>query len=309
MSPRVAVVIRTKDRPVFLRRALASVVGQSFTEWECVVVNDGGDASSVAAVVAELDATARERITVIDSPTSQGRWTSANRGVIATTAPLLVLHDDDDTWHADFLARAVDYLDAHPSRAGVVSRIEIVWERRVGDRFVDERSEVFQPRLTAPSLSDTLLFNRFVPIGYVYRRSLHDRFGLYDETLPVVGDWDFNLRVLAAEELEYLPGPPAVQWRQRVDAVGADGNSVIESDDEHRATDARLRDAALRDYVADNGLGLVLYLTKFIDQRFVDVENGIRAEIREAEDRLRRDALDRSILRRVARRVRRRLRR
>ena len=79
--------------------------------------------------------------------------------------------------------------------------------------------------------------------------------------------------------------------------------------DEHRATDARLRDAALRDYVADNGLGLVLYLTKFIDQRFVDVENGIRAEIREAEDRLRRDALDRSILRRVARRVRRRLRR
>lgn len=309
MSPRVAVVIRTKDRPAFLRRALASVTGQTFTDWECVIVNDGGDAATVAGVVAELTPVARERVSVIDFARSRGRWPSANGGVEATTAPLLVLHDDDDTWHPDFLERAVSYLDSHPDRVGVVSRIEIVWERREGDAFVDERSEIFQERSTAPSLSDTLLFNRFVPIGYVYRRSLHDRFGLYDETLPVVGDWDFNLRVLGAEELEYLPGRPAVQWRQRADAVGADGNSVISSDDQHRATDARIRDAALREYVGENGLGLVLYLTKFIDQRFVDVENGIRAEIREMEERIRRETADRSVVWRIARRVRARLRR
>lgn len=309
VAPRVAVVIRTKDRPVFLRRALRSVADQTFTEWECVIVNDGGDPAAVAAEVAALPTASRDRVSVIDHDRAQGRWRSANRGVTSTSAPLVVLHDDDDTWRRDFLERAVSYLDSHPDRVGVVSRIEIVWERREGDAFVDERSEIFQERSTAPSLSDTLLFNRFVPIGYVYRRSLHDRFGLYDETLPVVGDWDFNLRVLGAEELEYLPGRPAVQWRQRADAVGADGNSVISSDDQHRATDARIRDAALREYVGENGLGLVLYLTKFIDQRFVDVENGIRAEIREMEERIRRETADRSVVWRIARRVRARLRR
>ena len=47
----------------------------------------------------------------------------------------------------------------------------------------------------------------------------------------------------------------------------------------HEKYDARIRDEALRAYVAENGLGLVLYLTSFIDRRFVEVEAGIRSEI------------------------------
>ncbi|WP_413354154.1 glycosyltransferase family 2 protein [Microbacterium sp. 1P06AB] len=305
-DPDVSIIVRTKDRPDYLRRALADIAAQTLASWECIIVNDGGDPETVAGLVAARDDAFRARTTVIDSPESRGRWRSANAGVLASRAALLVLHDDDDTWDADFLQRATDYLDAHPTRAGVVSRIEIVWETREGDRFSEERREVFQEHLTAPSLSDTLLFNRFVPIGFVYRRWLHEEHGLYDDSLPVVGDWAFNMKVLTHEELEYLPGAPAVQWRQRTGSSGADGNSVIDSGDLHRAVDARLRDAALREYVQANGTGLVLYLTKFIDQRFVDVENGVRGHLSDVEARLRHDLGPRGLLRAVARRIRRR---
>lgn len=277
--PRVSVVVRTKNRPDFLQRALRSITAQSETGWECVIVNDGGDPAEVVSLIEALPAQHRERIRVIDHAESRGRWVSANAGVLSATGEYLVLHDDDDTWHPDFLARSIEYLDARPERDGVVSRIEIVWERETTGTLIEESREEFQPQLTAPLLSDTLLYNRFVPIGFVYRRSLHAEVGLYDEKLPVVGDWDFNLKVLSRGALEYLDDTPLAFWHQRREASGSAANSVAGARSDHERYDARIREAALRSWVHENGTGLVLYLTKFIDQRFVDVEQGIRAEI------------------------------
>ena len=294
-GPRVSIVVRTKNRPDFLTRALSSITSQAFDDWEAIIVNDGGDAAKVAALVAALpDPSHRDRVRVIDHPESRGRWVSANAGVLAATGEYLVLHDDDDSWHRDFLAKAVEYLDAHPERQGVVSRIEIVWEREEQGRFVVEEREEFQSQLTAPLLTDTLLFNRFGPIGFLYRRSLHAEIGLYDEKLPVVGDWDFNLKVLSRGALEYLGDQPLAYWHQRRGATGSAANSVAGARSDHARYDASIREEALRSWVEENGTGLVLYLTKFIDQRFVDVENGIREEIvassfwRRVERRLRR---------------------
>lgn len=295
-SALVSIVVRTKDRPDFLSRALGSITAQTHESWEAIVVNDGGDPSEVAAVVAAVRRPEhRERISVISHAESRGRWVSANAGVLAASGEFLVLHDDDDSWHPDFLKRAVAYLDRNPSRQGVVSRIEIIWERAESGRFVEEGREQFQAQLSAPLLSDMLLFNRFVPIGFLYRRSLHAELGLYDEKLPVVGDWDFNLKVLARGPLEYLGEEPLAYWHQRRGASGDAANSVAGARNDHTAYDALIREAALRDWVAENGAGLVLYLTKFIDQRFVDVENGIRAEI-----------VASSLWRRISRRLRRR---
>lgn len=274
----VAIIVRTKDRPNLLRRALHSVTTQTYRTWECVIVNDGGDAEITASVVAEFVGF-DDRITIVSTPQSRGRWVSANAGVLATSAPLIVIHDDDDTWDPHFLERSAAYLADHPDAGGVVSRIEIVWERESANGFETVSTEIFQPDLAAPTLADTLLFNRFVPIAFVYRRSLHEELGLYDDTLPVVGDWAFNLKVLARGPLEYMSDEPLAKWHQRVEAEGSAANSVIGSRSIHDLFDARIRDEALRQYVSEQGFGLVLYLTKFIDRRFVDVEMGIRAEI------------------------------
>lgn len=294
--PAVAIVVRTKDRPLFLGRALRSILGQTFEDWECVVVNDGGDVDMVERVLREVQDQTRGRVRAVHHEISRGRWVSANVGVMATSAPLLTIHDDDDTWHPEFLQRTTQYLGEHPQDDGVVSRVEIVWERWVGERAEVERREVFQEGLHDVTLADTLLFNRFVPIGLLYRRSLHEELGLYDESLPVVGDWSFYLKVLSRGPLSYLAAEPYAYWHQRSGDQGTHGNSVIAEGGAHERHDWLIRDAALREHVAEHGLGLVLYLTKFIDRRFVEVENGIRDEVRRS--RVEVESLRAAVLRR-----------
>jgi glycosyltransferase involved in cell wall biosynthesis len=301
----VGIVVRTKDRPHFLARALRSITAQTYDDWHAFVVNDGGDPVAVAGVVGDLDAADRARVTVLDHPVSLGRWPSANAGVRAATeagAAYLVLHDDDDSWAPAFLERAAAHLDAHPLAPGVVSRIEIIWEEaRPGgpDGYAETGREMFQGHLHDPLLGDTLLFNRFVPIGFLYRREVHDEVGLYDESLSVVGDWSFNLKILAKWSLDYLGDEPLAFWHQRPGARGVDGNSVISAGTDHEKYDALVRDAALRSYVDEHGVGLVLYLTKFIDRRLVEVEEGLRRDINSGESgvvayrRLRESALRR----------------
>lgn len=276
--PDVAIVVRTQNRPMLLERALLSITGQSFADWECVIVNDGGDPGPVDALIAALPASQRDRVRAVHHEQARGRWVSANAGVLATTAPLLTIHDDDDTWHPQFLERAHEHLREHPDADGVVSKVEIVWERLVEGRMEETGREIFQEQLHDVTLADTLLFNRFVPIGLLYRRSLHQELGLYDESLPVVGDWSFYLKVLQRGPLSYLGPTPYAYWHQRVGVTGSQGNSVIAEDGAHTRHDWLIRDEALREHVAEHGLGLVLYLTKFIDRRIVAAQEELRRE-------------------------------
>lgn len=275
MTSLVSIVIRTKDRPVYLRRALASITAQTYADWEIILVNDGGAPEAVESVVAELDAVTRERVRILTHDTPDGRWQAANAGVRAARGELLVLHDDDDSWAPTFLERATDYLENSPERLGVVSRIEIVWEERAENTIVELRREQFLPDSVAPLLMDQQRFNQFVPIAFVYRRRLHDTIGLYDESLPVVGDWVFNTRVLEIGALEYLGATPLAYWHQRPTAEGIDGNSVIAAREEHRRVDALLRDQQFRSFVADQGSGGALYF----ERRLRETEELLKSEI------------------------------
>lgn len=71
-APRVAIVVRTKDRPQLLRRALLNIDEQTFPDYSVVVVNDAGDPAAVDAVVAAAPPQTRDRTTVLHRAESTG---------------------------------------------------------------------------------------------------------------------------------------------------------------------------------------------------------------------------------------------
>ena len=258
MPARVAVVVRTKNRAEFLRRALADVAEQDFADWEVIVVNDGGTRKAVDDAVATSGIAGRT--TVIDTVLPGGRCAAANAGIRAASAPLVVLHDDDDLWHPAFLARTVAWLDANPSDAGVMVATEIVFEARGRNGWVETERVPYWEGLTAITYMGLLEINRAVPISFLYRRSLHDDVGFYDETLDAVEDWEFYLRVTLHHHIGYLSAEPLAYWTQRPTVRGNDGNSMFAFSDMHDRDDVIVRDAALRRWVDTNGPGLPLYI-------------------------------------------------
>lgn len=285
MTARVGIVIRTRRRPEFLRRALQDVAGQSFGDWQVVVVNDGGDPAQVDGVVAAAGAGAR--ISTIHIPDGDGgRCRAANTGVRAVEAEYVVLHDDDDRWHPEFLAHTAAWLDAHPDRSGVAATTEIVYEEQHGDDWVEVGRAPFWAGMQRISLGEMMSVNRVVPISLLYRRAVHDDVGWYDESLNAVEDWDLYLRILARGELGFLAGEPLAYWTQRPGASGAEANSMFALAAEHGYDDAVVRDRALADWVRREGDGLPLHLAQVtgellahIDRRLDDMRAGLRAEI------------------------------
>ena len=84
----VSIVVRTFNRPEFLAATIADVRAQTFTDWELLIVNDGGEPGAVDVAVADTGAAADPRIRVVHLPENGGRWRSANAGAPRRRWPL-----------------------------------------------------------------------------------------------------------------------------------------------------------------------------------------------------------------------------
>lgn len=267
---RVAVVMRTKDRGLLLRRGIDDVLAQTYPDWHLVIVNDGGDPAPVDRAVAERADALMGRVTVVHNSVCLGMETAANIGLDAYESEFVCLHDDDDTWQSSFLMRMVDHLDGPgKDQIGVLGRVEIWLERQDGEEFEVLDRIPYWLQLHELTLLDLIKINRTVPIAFCYRRTLHDSVGRYDDELPVVGDWTFLMRVLSKHRLGFLEPQALAHWRQRPGAVGAAGNSVIAKSAEHDHYDVLVRERALKEWVDRNGLGLPLFINK-ITEREID---------------------------------------
>ncbi|WP_422772849.1 glycosyltransferase family 2 protein [Plantactinospora sp. WMMC1484] len=99
-APDVSVVIPTRGRPDLVTRAVRSVLAQTATDLEVIVVVDGPDEQTGEALAAIGD----DRLRVVELPESGGAPNARNVGVQAARAPWTALLDDDDEWLPEKLA-------------------------------------------------------------------------------------------------------------------------------------------------------------------------------------------------------------
>lgn len=287
--PTVAIIVRTKDRPLFLRRALENIAQQTFTDYTVAIVNDGGDPSTVDNILAETPGLTHA--TAIHNPHSTGMEAASNTGIRATDSTYIAIHDDDDLWEPNFLAVTVAELERTGEHM-VTVRTDEYFERitDTGLEFIESRP--FWGHLHDITIQDLTRINRAVPISILHRRTLHDILGYYREDLPVTGDWEFNLRVASRYPILFIDQNLA-HWSKRPDAQGPNANSVHAGEILHIIYDGKVRAQAIRDDLATNrNLGLYLFQAHIANQiegsvgHNIDLTNRVLTELQAINARL-----------------------
>lgn len=271
LSPRaakVAIVVRTKDRELLLKRALKGIAAQTFSDYVVAVVNDGGAPLDRDALVAEsgLD---DAKLVLLDG--AGGRWAAANTGVRAVSSEYVVIHDDDDSWAPGYLAATTAFLDDpdHARYGGVVAFTDLVRESIADDGTVETIETVpFSHGVEHISIYDLARRNLFPPIAFLHRRAVYEKVGYYDDARRALADWEFNLRVIRHFDIGVVREPLAF-WHWRVDqsSQGTLGNVTTNAPFDYEEEQISMLNGLLRadlDSPSPNpGLGVLANLLYF----------------------------------------------
>ena len=181
-SVRVSVVVPTFNRAWALAGAVDSVLAQTSSDFELIVVDDGSTDGTEALLAAYGN-----RIRVL-CQSNAGVSAARNAGIVAARGELIAFLDSDDRWLPEKLAVQKSFFDAWPE--ALICQTEELWVRngvRVNPR---RRHQKLSGDIFLPSLELCLVS----PSAVMMRRQLFDRVGLFDETLPACEDYDLWLR-------------------------------------------------------------------------------------------------------------------
>jgi glycosyltransferase involved in cell wall biosynthesis len=290
VDARVGIITRTKDRPALLKRALESVVYQSFDDWIMVIINDGGDPNSVNALVDAFLPQARGKIRVLHNQFSMGMEAASNRGIASIHTEYLAIHDDDDSWAPEFLTICGAELDLirrqFPLVGAVICKANAVFERMDGNTVTVESVEQYKPWLKAGflPLDDMIVENQFSPIQMLFSYEAAKSVGFFREDLPVLGDWDFNIKLMKKHDIYVVPQVLAF-YHHRVGDQTIYSNSIFASRSRHEQYAQMLRNEWLRNDIASASVGLGTFGNlRFAIQRALWAEDDLRNALQHVQN-------------------------
>ena len=205
-------IIPAWQRAASIRAAIDSVLRQTWTEFELIVVDDGS--SDGTAEIAE--AVEDPRVRVVRHAANAGAGAARNTGVRAAKGDWVAFQDSDDEWLPDKLSRQIARRDAGlaDGRAPIAVYCAMAVVRRppAGGRMTLDCIPWPDARRLEGDVADALLDGNFVSTQTLFaRRDALIEAGLFDETLPALEDWDLALRLSRLGPFAFIDEPLVIQ--------------------------------------------------------------------------------------------------
>ncbi|MFA5247900.1 MAG: glycosyltransferase family 2 protein [Candidatus Paceibacterota bacterium] len=188
MPPLVSVIIPTHNRNLSLKRAIQSVLDQTFTDYEIIVVDDTWATNEISDNYPNVH--------FLHIPTTSYPAISRNMGIKVSNGKYIAFLDDDDVWYPEKLASQISRLLIDPKLGLVCSN------GNIGKDLYIKRNITNEPDM----LPQEIIGDFVVTSSCVIRRSLLEKTGLYN-LLPLCEDYDFSIRFVATTQIYYDPTP------------------------------------------------------------------------------------------------------
>ncbi len=192
--PRITVLMPVYNGEGFLRAALESILNQTFSDFELLVIDDGSTDASHEIAAAFAD----PRIRIETNGRNLGLIATLNRGLELARGEYIARMDADDISLPKRFERQIAFLDAHPQIGGCGT-----WFEKVTPAGTTTRRMPDSPALIRLFL---LFDNPFLHSSMMLRRRLLDTHGLrFDPAYPHSEDYDFWVRCTSIADMANLP--------------------------------------------------------------------------------------------------------
>ena len=193
--PQVTVFIPVYNRAAFVRGAIESTLGQTFQDFELLIVDDGSTDRSIEIVRSYQD----PRIRLVENAGNLGLPVTRNLGLELARGEYIALLDSDDVSLPDRLARQVEFLDDNPSYAEVGA-----WSQRMDESGQPLRRVKIQPT-SAEQVRATLLFRCPLKNRSVMGRTAMMRKLGYRSDFTRCQDYDLHARLAEHHDIGNIP--------------------------------------------------------------------------------------------------------
>ena len=199
---KVSVVIRTYNRGYVIAEAIASVLGQTYDDFEIIVVDDGSTDNTFEVVKQFRN----DKIQYIRHDRNRGVSAAGNTGIRVATGDVIAHLDSDDLWKPEMLRTLVDFLNRNPEVGAVFCDVEVI-RNAESISSIAAGMHAFPKLLALHSNADDVVFSSremylclleevpIKPTAVLIRRNVLDTVGGYDNSWLSGEDWELYLRI------------------------------------------------------------------------------------------------------------------
>lgn len=221
MNQLVSIIIPCYNAEMFIAETIKSVINQTYSNWEIIIVNDGSTDNS--ATILNQFSEKDNRIQLINKPNS-GVSDTRNKGLEVANGEFITFLDADDVWHITNLEKKVNFLTS--------TDYDVVYSYC---QMIDEQSKPINRVLKGVNnlkVADFLSFKanyNTAPSGIVFKKEVLHKIGGFDVNLSNNADQDILIQALASR---FKFGViPEILWNYRIHSENMSKNvELLEKD-------------------------------------------------------------------------------
>ena len=197
----ISVIIPTYNRCDLLKRAINSVIKQTITPKEIIIVDNGSTDQTyqmVSSLFPEINYFIEKK---------RGVSAARNKGILESKSKWIAFLDSDDAWKPTKLEKQMEYSVFNQDKYRIIHTGE-TWYRN--KKFLNQLKK--HKKSGGNIFKNSLQLCCISPSSVVLKKQIFEEYGLFDENLEVCEDYDMWIRITSKEEVGFLDSPLVLKY-------------------------------------------------------------------------------------------------
>jgi glycosyltransferase involved in cell wall biosynthesis len=191
---KVSIIMPTYNRAFIIKRAINSILNQTFSNYELIICDDGSTDNTEELLKRDYARYFKSGKFIYLKLEHYGVSKARNMGLKRSNGDLVAYLDSDNLWKPEFLEKMVGLFDSNPKFKSAYCALQ-AYNQVKNEHYI----------LNSPYNRNKIVMGNYIDLNvFVHRRELYELFGGFNESLERLVDWDLILRYTEKDEPLFL---------------------------------------------------------------------------------------------------------